>query len=129
VSAGYTQDAVFDALRLFLSGGDCPTPGCRGECSIAGVDLILDNGDALMTAELSIWDPSFNDAAMIADLVRAASGGCEVSVTHTLYCDLNDVRDGRHDLDGARFWRVHWYEPCLSVCHPWELEVDDHHLL
>lgn len=92
-----------DILRIVnahMNGGVCPSSGSLGECA-----AITHGGGLRYEAHLYIWDENFNDSALVAKWFKDA--GCAmVWISHTLYSDHNEDRDGKCQDGASRNWVV-----------------------
>jgi len=92
---------LLHTINAKMHEGQCPTAGSLGECA-AIHDLAPEVG--LHMAMLYIWDNEFNDSAKVASWFHEA-GAEGVTVSHTLFSDDNEDRDGKTST-GCREWTV-----------------------
>lgn len=90
---------LLHTINAKMHEGQCPTAGSLGECA-----AIFDMKDGLFQAMLYIWDKEFNDSTEVAGWFQDA-GAEEVTVSHTLYSEANEDRDGKTST-GCREWTV-----------------------
>ena len=100
--------ALIVAINKHMTGGGCPTAGCIGECAAVTECLAIGSQAPFFTAHLYIWDPLFNDSALVAKWFNDAGVDC-AGVSAVLHDSYNFVSNGVAE-DGARPWDVDFLE-------------------
>ncbi len=95
--------SLLQIINAHMHEGTCPGSGCIGECAI--IYSVAERSPKSYEAQLYIWNQSFNDSSAVAEWFKAA-GASNIWISHTLFSDVNEDRDGYCFGDRARNWVV-----------------------
>lgn len=100
---GAEEVSLLQIINAHMHEGVCPSAGCIGECAI--IYSVDERSPNSYEAQLYIWDQSFNDSSAVAEWFKAV-GASNVWISHTLFSDANEDRDGRCFDGPTRNWVV-----------------------
>jgi len=99
------MEDMLSTINGHMHKGQCPQSGCIGECAI-----ICEDEPGWWWAALYIWDSEFNDSTRVAKWFHDA-GAIDVRISHVLYDNDNEYRDGVSAYDSTRTWHVTFSMP------------------